>query len=183
MASAFGHALLAGAIGQFKTFPLKSSKFWFLMIVAAVIPDADVIAFKFGIPYEHPLGHRGFSHSLLFSLVLALTFTILFFRNCKKREFCQVTLLFFLSGVSHSFLDCMTDGGLGVGWFIPFHNERYFFPFRPIKVSPLSIKSFFSMKGIDILLIEGLWIGGMALSLFAIKQLLVLKKTSRSKNP
>ena len=173
MASAFGHALFAGAIGQFKTVPVKSKTFWLLMITAAVIPDADVIAFKFGIPYEHPFGHRGFSHSLVFSLLLAIFFTKAFFRNLNFKASLQLILLFFLSGVSHSFLDCMTTGGLGVGWFIPFHNERYFFWFRPIKVSPLSIKAFFTMRGIIIILNEIVWIGGMSLVLFLTKRLLI----------
>jgi len=28
-----------------------------------MIPDADVIMFAFGFPYEHLLGHRGLSHA------------------------------------------------------------------------------------------------------------------------
>ena len=35
-----------------------------------MVPDLDVIAFTLGIPYAHPLGHRGFLHSLLFALLL-----------------------------------------------------------------------------------------------------------------
>jgi hypothetical protein len=29
---------------------------------------------------------------------------------------------------SHGMLDAMTDGGLGVAFFAPFDNARYFFP-------------------------------------------------------
>jgi hypothetical protein len=31
----------------------------------------------------------------------------------------------------------MTDGGLGIAFFAPFDNTRYFLPFGPIKVSPI----------------------------------------------
>ena len=41
-------------------------------------------------------------------------------------------------------LDAMTDGGLGI--VVPqFDNTRYFYPFRPIKVSPIGL-SFFSAR-------------------------------------
>src|SRR5690606_33786119 len=33
----------------------------------ALLPDADMLAFKFGIAYADAFGHRGFSHSLLFA--------------------------------------------------------------------------------------------------------------------
>ena len=37
-----------------------------LFSALALLPDADVIAFKLGIPYSAPWGHRGATHSLLF---------------------------------------------------------------------------------------------------------------------
>jgi inner membrane protein len=40
--------------------------------VGSILPDVDVLAFAFGIPYEHPLGHRGFTHSLFFAVLAAL---------------------------------------------------------------------------------------------------------------
>jgi inner membrane protein len=50
----------------------------------------------------------------------------------------------FLATASHGVLDAMTDGGLGVAFFSPFDNRRYFLPWRPIVVSPISIARFFS---------------------------------------
>lgn len=41
-------------------------------VFCAVLPDLDVIGFKLGIRYADLLGHRGFSHSLLFALLLGL---------------------------------------------------------------------------------------------------------------
>jgi len=42
---------------------------------------------------------------------------------------------FFVVTASRGALDAMTDGGLGIAFFAPFDNRRYFFPFRSIKVS------------------------------------------------
>ena len=53
----------------------------------------------------------------------------------------------------------MTTGGKGVGFFIPFDNSRYFFPFRPIKVSPIGVKEFFSEWGINVIWSELKYIG------------------------
>jgi inner membrane protein len=64
----------------------------------------------------------------------------------------------FLATASHGFLDAMTDGGLGVAFFSPFDNHRYFFPWRPIRVSPIGIGRFFSPRGLDVLQSELLWI-------------------------
>ncbi|HOY13966.1 MAG TPA: hypothetical protein PLY70_12545, partial [Saprospiraceae bacterium] len=42
---------------------------------------------------------------------------------------------------------------------IPFKNERYFFPWQVIKVSPLGVEKFFSRWGLEVLLSELIWIG------------------------
>ena len=46
-------------------------------VVAAVLPDADVLAFALHIPYADAFGHRGASHSLLFAGLLAALATLL----------------------------------------------------------------------------------------------------------
>jgi len=63
-------------------------------------------------------------------------------------------IVIFLSTISHGLLDAMTSGGKGVGFFIPFNNSRFFFPFREIVVSPIGIEKFFSKWGIKVLLSE-----------------------------
>lgn len=120
-----------------------------------MLPDADVIAFRFGIPYEHMLGHRGLTHSLLFAGVLAgLTAALPAFREKLVRIF----LFLFISAASHGILDAMTSGGLGVGFFIPFNDERYFLPLRPIRVSPIGVKAFLSSWGARVLVSELVWV-------------------------
>ncbi|MGB5420291.1 metal-dependent hydrolase [Algibacter sp.] len=149
MASIFGHAVFGFTIT--KVIDNQNLK-WLLVaaIISTILPDFDVLAFKFGIAYEHPLGHRGFTHSMVFALLWALT---LMLTIGKKHKFIWFWVIF-LSTLSHGVFDAMTSGGEGVGFFIPFNNDRFFFPFREILVSPLGIKNFFSSWGIKVLFSE-----------------------------
>lgn len=126
--------------------------------VCTVLPDADVAAFYAGIPYEHPLGHRGFSHSLLFALLLGLAAAWLWRRFVdSRRPFVELATFFALATASHGLLDALTNGGRGVGFFIPFENSRYFFPWQPIQVSPIGASSFFE-RGWPALVSELWWV-------------------------
>lgn len=116
----------------------------------AMAPDADVLAFGLGIPYEHPLGHRGLSHSLLGALVLgALAFALLrhLLRAAEdpaaRPGWLDLALLV-VATASHGLLDMLTDGGRGVGLFIPVDTARLFFPVTPIPVSPIGLLAFFA---------------------------------------
>lgn len=132
-----------------------------LIAVAALVsalPDADVAAFGFGIPYESPLGHRGFTHSIAFAFVFAVFCAFAYTRLAKNGvAFRLAFALFFIALVSHGILDAMTTGGKGVGFFIPFSNTRYFFPFRPIRVSPIGAE-YFAAKARVVLTSELLWV-------------------------
>jgi inner membrane protein len=64
----------------------------------------------------------------------------------------------FLATASHGVLDAMTNGGLGVAFFSPFDNRRYFLPWRPVRVSPIAVTRFFTPRGLAILQSELLWI-------------------------
>jgi len=132
---------------------------WALGAVCAALPDLDVLAFRFGIPYKDVLGHRGFSHSLAFAVLLAAALTAFFFRRgVKGMGPGTLWLYLFIVTASHGLLDALTDGGLGVAFFAPFSNERFFFPFRPIEVSPLNPHRFLAGHGLDVLRSEILWV-------------------------
>ncbi|NRD23262.1 metal-dependent hydrolase [Winogradskyella litoriviva] len=149
MASVFGHGFVAYTVA--KVIDSKSNRLLlFLAIGSAILPDIDVIAFKLGIAYAHPFGHRGFTHSILFAILWSL---LLAFSLGKSRKLI-FTIVLFLATISHGLLDAMTTGGKGVGFFIPLDNSRYFFSFRPIKVSPIGVKEFFSEWGITVILSE-----------------------------
>ena len=154
MASVFGHALVGGTLS--KVLDKRSSKILLVLaIVSVIFPDIDVISFKLGYAYEHCLGHRGFTHSIFFSIIWAILLSFIFGKKNKILFF----IVLFLSTLSHAVLDAMTTGGLGVGFFIPFENTRYFFGFRPIQVSPIGIEKFFSEWGLRVIISELIWIG------------------------
>ena len=149
MASIFGHGLVAYTTA--KIIDSKTNKSLLLLAIgSAILPDIDVITFKFGIDYMHPFGHRGFTHSILFAILWSTMLSLSFGKNRKLIYF----LVLFLSTLSHGILDAMTTGGRGIGFFIPFENSRYFFPWRMIQVSPLGIQEFFSEWGIRVILSE-----------------------------
>jgi len=164
LASAFGHAFLAGTVSFWPSFQKLDARTKWLGIAFSVIPDLDVIAFRFGIPYEHVLGHRGLTHSLLFASLLAWMADRWFWTNHQLRRW----LYLFICMASHGVLDAMTNGGRGVAFFAPVWNQRYFFPFRPVQVSPIHAGAFFSQRGLQILVSEWWWIGVPSLLLLFI---------------
>jgi len=124
-------------------------------VVASVIPDADVIGFKFGIEYASQFGHRGFTHSICFALVLGLIALM----SHKKLDCSRLAAFLFVSvcAVSHPLLDALTDGGLGVALFWPYDTMRFFFPWTGIEVSAIG-RGFFSMRSLSVLASEFRWI-------------------------
>ncbi len=125
-------------------------------VAVSVIPDLDVLAFRYGISYASNFGHRGFSHSLLFAAALAL-FGAGAFRYFQT-SFGRVFVFLFLAAVSHGILDAFTNGGLGIAFLWPFTPERYFAPVQVIQVAPIGISRFFSPRGVSVLISEILWV-------------------------
>ena len=124
-------------------------------MIAACLPDADVLAFKFGVAYADSFGHRGASHSLLFAGLLGvLGFLIAPLLNSGRLK---AGLWLALACASHSVLDALTNGGLGVAWLWPWSEQRFFLPWRPIAVSPF-INGFFSERGLAVLASEARWV-------------------------
>ncbi|WP_455377148.1 metal-dependent hydrolase [Petrachloros mirabilis] len=163
MASAFAHAVAATAIGSSLGVPWHLWRILVLGMACSVLPDLDLIGFWLGIPYEHPLGHRGLSHSIAFAAVLSAVILRVVYRDASTVERRRLGWFFFLATCSHGVLDAMTNGGLGVAFFAPVDNTRYFFPFRPIEVSPLDPHRFFAPRGLTVLMTEVVWVGIPAL--------------------
>ena len=177
MASFVAHGLVAFTIGKMVPGKKISSGLMATGMFCAMLPDLDVITFYAGIPYEHPLGHRGLSHSIIFAALLSAFLTISWFRRNHERRNSLVSFLFlFFATASHGFLDAMTNGGRGVGFFIPIENSRYFFPFRPIQVSPLYVQDFFGEWGMAVIRSEIVWI---AIPCFIILFILKIHKALR----
>jgi inner membrane protein len=134
--------------------------FWVLSILVTILPDFDMISFRFGVNYGDFFGHRGFSHSIVFALIVAALFSLVAHNilKIKVRKYRFFLAYFFILAISHSILDAFTDGGLGVAFFSPFDNARYFFPYTPIKVAPISPGRFFSLNGLKVLLSEFIYV-------------------------
>ena len=159
MASAFSHAVAALGIGACFYRPGTPKRVWVMVTFCSVLPDLDVIGFRFGIHYGDFWGHRGFTHSLLFAALLASTVTFMAFpRGLPSLRRVPLWNYLFLATASHGFLDAMTDGGLGVAFFSPFDTHRYFLPWTPIHVSPIGLGRFFTHRGLEVLQSELLWI-------------------------
>jgi len=175
VASAFSHAVAALSIGTCFYLPGIPKRVWIAGVLCSVIPDLDVIGFQFGVRYGDFWGHRGFTHSLLFSALLASVVTILGFRHgLPTLGRFSLWTYFFLATASHGLLDAMTDGGLGIAFFSPFDNHRYFLPWRPIRVSPIGAGRFFTYRGLEVLQSEFVWIwlpaALLALSVWLIRR-------------
>jgi inner membrane protein len=143
---AFTHPIAAAAIAApfyRKEVPLRV---WLCGAFLTALPDADFLGWQLGVPYGHPVGHRGFTHSLFFAAVMALV-SALYFRKGAGLKLGVLWSFFFLCGASHGLLDGMTNGGLGVAYFAPFDNTRYWMPWRPIPVAPLGPRLIFSGWG------------------------------------
>ena len=121
-------------------------------IACSILPDCDALLFWAGVPYNHTFGHRGFTHSILFAAILASAGAF-WAPQLQVKRLVACTILF-VSTLSHGVLDAMTTGGLGVAFFSPFSNERFFLPWRVIEVSPIGVSRFFSVRGLEILASE-----------------------------
>jgi len=176
MASAFSHAVAALSIGTCFYRPQIPKRLWVAGAACSVLPDIDVIGFRFGIHYGDFWGHRGFTHSLVFAVLLSGTAALVLSRRgiTAIRRFLLFAYLF-LATASHGVLDAMTNGGLGVAFFSPFDNRRYFLPWRPIRVSPISVTRFIGARGHAVLQSELLWIWVPAFVFAAV--VLALKRT------
>jgi len=155
----FSHAVTALSIGTCFYRPQVPKRVWILGAICGAFPDIDVVGFHYGIHYGDFWGHRGFTHSLVFAALLAGV-VVLAASRTNLTGISRLSLAFyvFLATASHGVLDAMTNGGLGVAFFSPLDDGRYFFPWRPILVSPISAGRFFSARGYAILQNEFLWI-------------------------
>ena len=117
----------------------------------SLLPDADFLAFLVGIPYPHPFGHRGMTHSLAFAVLVGLLVALAL--RLRGRPVLLDAALATLVVASHGVLDAMTTGGLGVEFFWPVDTRRYFLPWEFIPVAPLGAHML-SARGLSVLLTE-----------------------------
>ncbi|TNJ46516.1 metal-dependent hydrolase [Tamlana fucoidanivorans] len=124
LGAACGEAVLGKKIGN---------KALLFGAIGGTIPDLDVIvgSWLYGNEIDAMLFHRGFMHSILFSVLAAFLLGWLVYKlyNTGKRRHLTTqhswTLLFFWSLFTHPILDCFTPYGTQL--FTPFTNYRVAF--------------------------------------------------------
>jgi inner membrane protein len=174
MCTLFSHPAPVLALGVALGLRRIPPRLFILAVVFSIVPDFDTAGFRFGISYGSWLGHRGFSHSLLFALFCGIFAA--WIAPWLKSSRLLSGMLVFLSIVSHIALDALTNGGLGVAVFWPFSDLRYFFPWQPIQVSPLNPKVFFmTEKGLRVIVSELRWVW-LPLMLAALTWRLFMRK-------
>ena len=171
MPTIFSHPAVALSRSWFPRVPRRGVAAGML---GTLLPDADVAAFALGIPYGHTFGHRGFTHSIAFALLYA------FAAKRVLRLDRQAAAFIFACTMSHAVLDACTDGGLGVAFFSPVSNHRYFFPWTPIRVSPIGA-GFFSARGLETLASEVVWVWGPSVALGLLGKYLLQRKGEAGK--
>jgi inner membrane protein len=138
--------------------------------IAAIVPDADVIAFRLDIDYHSALHHRGFTHSIAFACLCGVLAAAA--ARWLKAHPATIALFVAASMASHGMLDALTDGGSGImfGW--PLSDERHFWSWQPIAVSPIGIRGFLSERGMEVIWSELKWlwvpallVGGLLMSI------------------
>ncbi|MFP5384928.1 MAG: metal-dependent hydrolase [Bacteriovoracia bacterium] len=171
MASFFSHPAFPVGIALSRISRNFSKPLLVLCCILTLLPDADVISFRFGVPYESQWGHRGFTHSIVFALIIGI-FCLPFTRKLRSTPL-VVFFSTFLSTLSHGVFDALTDGGLGVAFFWPLSDERYFFPLRPVEVSPIGVRGFLSWRGLVVVGSEILyiWLPSLFLSFIVRKRM------------
>ncbi len=115
LGAAVGEAVLGKKIGN---------KAIFYGAIAGTIPDLDVIAANFTDTVSGLAIHRGFSHSILFSLILSPILGSLVSKLEKHKSRKDWTLFFFLGLVTHPILDAFTTWGTQLFW--PFEHRLAF---------------------------------------------------------
>ena len=95
--------------------------------LAQSIPDIDFISSAWLNTTEHLLAHRGFTHSILFALLIIPIFALTADKIHRPHNITFRTwLLFFATEVFiHLFIDGFNN--YGIGWFEPFSHLRYSF--------------------------------------------------------
>ncbi|MFI5154437.1 MAG: metal-dependent hydrolase [Chitinophagales bacterium] len=147
------HFALGACIGELFLGRQIGKKAMLIGAIANSIPDVDFIAALWMSPVSNLLAHRGFTHSFLFGIIIAIILAHLFERQQKGpgASLIQWVLFFLVQIFSHLFLDAFN--AYGIGWFEPFSHYRI--SWNTIFV----VDPFFSI-----------WLGAASLALLILKR-------------
>lgn len=155
-----------------------SSRLVAVGMVAAMLPDADIVGRYFGVPHTADFGHRGATHTLMFALLLAAMAALAapLIREGRMRVFMFVLL----STLFHPLADMLNDGGKGIMMFWPFDHERFKFLVHPVRVAPVGLQGFESGSIWPVFGSELLWLILPATALAAMSRVLGKRRLGRA---
>jgi inner membrane protein len=126
------HAAVGFAIAAWTQQRPPTKRVCLVAAACAVLPDIDY--------YGWPLAHRSLTHSLAFAIAAAAAATFIFFRSPQwSRQRARVAVSLAVAALSHGFLDALSSYSYGVGFFAPFTQQRYRFPWTPLGSSTGSL--------------------------------------------
>ena len=121
------HIAIGACIGEafFEKGFGKKAMIWGAL--AQSIPDIDFIASFWMNTSENLLAHRGFTHSIIFSIIIIPVFALLAERIHRPHNISyKKWFLFFAAAIlPHIFIDGFNN--YGVAWFEPFSHQRFSF--------------------------------------------------------
>ncbi len=138
LGAAVGEAVLGKKIGN---------KAMLYGAIAGTIPDLDVLASHFTDTVSALAIHRGFTHSIVFSLLFAPIFGWIVSRYETFKNFKSWTLLFFWAFITHPILDAHTTWGTQLFW--PFDLRLAFktiFVIDPLYTLPFLVFLILAMR-------------------------------------
>lgn len=119
-------------------------------VACALLPDLDMVATVFEIRDTHPIGHRGFSHSLFMALAIAVVAGLLAFPKLPLfgPTFRRLVSFLFLTTAAHGLLDALTSGQIGVALLAPFTDARFVSPWKLLPSAPLGFDELLGTWGL-----------------------------------
>lgn len=151
MATFISHPLFGAGASYIlhRSHPKKfSRRFILLSTLCQWLPDIDTVAYLFAIDEQHPLGHRGLTHSGIFALMLAYVVMAIFYRPLKSNrlQWWGYYTWFFLITLSHSLFDALVNSSLGIAFFWPVDTQRYLFDWKPLMDVPIQFSELFGFR-------------------------------------
>ena len=172
MPSVFAHVAAGAALGSAFA-PTSKRRLWVAAAVCAAVPDVDALGRPFGnLSYEAAFGgHRGFTHSILFAIVVGGWAAWMLSRDIiSQRAHLRLWLAFALAIASHGILDALSTIGNGVAFWAPFSWTHYEFGWQPlgeIGPGPRGPTRLLAIVGNELL-----WVGLPSLIVVAIARLI-----------
>ncbi|WP_378187300.1 metal-dependent hydrolase [Aquimarina sp. W85] len=141
--------VLGAAVGELALGKKIGNKAILWGAIAGTIPDLDVMAKWFFEPVRANELHRGFSHSILFSLLVAPLLGWLLAKIYKKLHatWQDWTLLMFLGLFTHPLLDAFTTWGTQLFWPSPYKvSFKSIFVIDPLYTLPFLLCVILAMR-------------------------------------